>query len=448
MKKVINLEEVSDLTIDQLRRALCQVGYALFAEGIPTGVVLPEQPGPEVILANLTIEALDLPSARAYNLLKRDGINTVGELLEAGVGYLMDLRNMSEKCMDEYQVALAKLGYHDFTFEWPHEQGKNPPAEPVVYDNPATGAKRRGSPRQAVCEEGGHLFEAAPFGRLPKFCPEHKPGAKRTHVPGTCGRCSSPDHTVGQCPEPMPGSGSRRKEAAPEDPDAVRDDDLYITPRDMPSRPQSIKDDEPSDSLKHRRDTMIRVPGAEFHEGNETLGASAIELQQRWSRGLGIGYDIHPDVMALYGVDLDLVSSALDNPQHVEVRPESYDKDKRYVVLSFKRGDVTVILGCMTPARPKVIAVYVTSMLEHDTHRTDGAGGGGTKKHTGTPKTGGQVISRLRDLGADVDANPLEKIATVFYDGKEIGKIMQDGTREQADSDWNRMQRKINAIKS
>jgi len=449
VKKVINIDEVSDLTLDQLRRALCQVGYALTVDAMPTGVVMPhEQPGPAVLIGSMKIEFLDLPSPRAYNLLKREGLDTVGKLLEYGIDNLMDLRNMSESCMDQYQVALAKIGYHDFEFTWPHEHGRNPapepPREPVI---PAT-PKRVGALRSTNCAKCEQTFDAAPFGRLPKYCPNCKKkatGKVRDHVPGTCGRCSSPDHQVGECPEPMPGGRKPASEPSPQDP---RDEGLYIAP--APSPPSvptpGIIDSMVADARSRNGQTdTIHVPGEEVDDN--TLTASGLELQERWSRGLGIGYDIHPDVMALYGVDLDLVSSALDNPQSAELRPESYKKDKRYGVLQFSRGDIRVILGCKTPARPKVIAVYVTAMLEHDTHRTEGAGGGGKRKQSGPPKTGAQVASRLRDLGAEVDMSVKEKVTTVFFDGKEMGKITVDPDREQAESDWNRIQRKINAIK-
>lgn len=57
----------------------------------------------------LTIEDLAL-SVRSYNCLKREGINTVGELVQKSESELMDIRNFGEKSIDEVKAKLAELG--------------------------------------------------------------------------------------------------------------------------------------------------------------------------------------------------------------------------------------------------------------------------------------------------------------------------------------------------
>jgi DNA-directed RNA polymerase subunit alpha len=57
----------------------------------------------------LTIEELAL-SVRSYNCLKREGINTVGELVKKTEAELMDIRNFGQKSIDEVKIKLHQLG--------------------------------------------------------------------------------------------------------------------------------------------------------------------------------------------------------------------------------------------------------------------------------------------------------------------------------------------------
>jgi DNA-directed RNA polymerase subunit alpha len=57
----------------------------------------------------LTIEELAL-SVRSYNCLKREGINTVGELVKKTEAELMDIRNFGQKSIDEVKAKLDELG--------------------------------------------------------------------------------------------------------------------------------------------------------------------------------------------------------------------------------------------------------------------------------------------------------------------------------------------------
>ncbi len=58
---------------------------------------------------DMTIEELDL-SVRAFNCLKRAGINTVGELVEKSVEDMMKVRNLGKKSLEEVGQKLAVLG--------------------------------------------------------------------------------------------------------------------------------------------------------------------------------------------------------------------------------------------------------------------------------------------------------------------------------------------------
>jgi len=77
------------------------------AEGIEIG------PAPvEVAASNelsTPIEELDL-TVRSYNCLKREGINTVSELIALSEDQLMNIRNFGSKSVDEVRDKLAELG--------------------------------------------------------------------------------------------------------------------------------------------------------------------------------------------------------------------------------------------------------------------------------------------------------------------------------------------------
>jgi DNA-directed RNA polymerase subunit alpha len=57
----------------------------------------------------ITIEELNL-SVRSYNCLKREGINTVGDLVQRSEQELMDIRNFGQKSIDEVKAKLEELG--------------------------------------------------------------------------------------------------------------------------------------------------------------------------------------------------------------------------------------------------------------------------------------------------------------------------------------------------
>jgi DNA-directed RNA polymerase subunit alpha len=57
----------------------------------------------------LTIEDLNL-TVRSYNCLKREGINTVGDLVQKSEAELMDIRNFGQKSIEEVKEKLDELG--------------------------------------------------------------------------------------------------------------------------------------------------------------------------------------------------------------------------------------------------------------------------------------------------------------------------------------------------
>ena len=75
---------------------------------MPVGAVEPEEDNMGKVL-EMTIEDLDL-SVRAYNCLKRAGINTVSELVQRNQEDMMKVRNLGKKSLEEVEQKLQALG--------------------------------------------------------------------------------------------------------------------------------------------------------------------------------------------------------------------------------------------------------------------------------------------------------------------------------------------------
>lgn len=187
---------------------------------------------------------------------------------------------------------------------------------------------------------------------------------------------------------------------------------------------------------------------------DQALDMTAHELLKQCEGGLPpeIPFLFHPEVLAMEGFKdaEDEIRATLRYPDRVEIRPET--GKKRYPILGFWRGDVNVILGMRQPNRPAVIAAYYTALLMPDIHRVRHVGGGGAKREdNGLPRNPGQVIRALRALGAEVaNTNPRDVAGTasVTFEGQELGSISVGRTaRATCERDWQRMQRKIEAIK-
>ncbi len=75
------------------------------------GLVLGPEPGeeePSGILAK-PIEDLDL-TVRSYNCLKREGVASVGELIQKSEDDLLEIRNFGQKSIDEVKAKLEEMG--------------------------------------------------------------------------------------------------------------------------------------------------------------------------------------------------------------------------------------------------------------------------------------------------------------------------------------------------
>ena len=75
---------------------------------LPVSMVLPEDDKKEKVL-EMTIEELEL-SVRAYNCLKRAGINSVAELVQRNQEDMMKVRNLGRKSLEEVEQKLQELG--------------------------------------------------------------------------------------------------------------------------------------------------------------------------------------------------------------------------------------------------------------------------------------------------------------------------------------------------
>ena len=58
---------------------------------------------------SMPIEDLDL-SVRSYNCLKREGINSLSELVALSETQLMNIRNFGQKSVDEVKEKLTEMG--------------------------------------------------------------------------------------------------------------------------------------------------------------------------------------------------------------------------------------------------------------------------------------------------------------------------------------------------
>ena len=178
--------------------------------------------------------------------------------------------------------------------------------------------------------------------------------------------------------------------------------------------------------------------------------ASVHDLWDMCKRGLppAISFGYLPEVLEMYGVDFDMVESIIRSPQRVEIRPEY--KTKRYPVLAFHRGDVMVVLGMRIPTKPWIIAIYVSPLLEHDTHRVGGTGGGGSRRSQGLPATLRASIRTLTMLGAEIPEDwetATDRAMPVMYKGADLGKIQVGHVeKRQVQSDYQRVLRKMHAI--
>lgn len=83
--------------------------FVNLTDNVPTVDLTPAQDDKQEKVLEMTIEELDL-SVRAYNCLKRAGINTVAELVQRNQEDMMKVRNLGKKSLEEVEQKLTALG--------------------------------------------------------------------------------------------------------------------------------------------------------------------------------------------------------------------------------------------------------------------------------------------------------------------------------------------------
>ena len=83
--------------------------FVNLTDNVPTVDLTPAQDDKQEKVLEMTIEELDL-SVRAYNCLKRAGINTVAELVQRNQEDMMKVRNLGKKSLEEVEQKLMDLG--------------------------------------------------------------------------------------------------------------------------------------------------------------------------------------------------------------------------------------------------------------------------------------------------------------------------------------------------
>lgn len=92
-------------TLVELLQLISELGEG---QGLQVGPE-PGAAGPGADELNTPIEEMDL-SVRSYNCLKREGVATVGQLIEHTEQDLLDIRNFGQKSIDEVKLKLSDMG--------------------------------------------------------------------------------------------------------------------------------------------------------------------------------------------------------------------------------------------------------------------------------------------------------------------------------------------------
>lgn len=94
--------------------------FNLFAElGEGPGLHVGPEPGVGTAGTDLAMPIEDMDfSVRSYNCLKREGITTVGQLVERTEEDLLDIRNFGQKSIDEVKMKLGEMGLSLRKKEW------------------------------------------------------------------------------------------------------------------------------------------------------------------------------------------------------------------------------------------------------------------------------------------------------------------------------------------
>jgi hypothetical protein len=156
------------------------------------------------------------------------------------------------------------------------------------------------------------------------------------------------------------------------------------------------------------------MPAAEvirnFNWDAVDLDATAIKLRDLMKDGVpeAIRYTYKDDVLAVFGLTTELMEGALRHPERVEIRPESFNKDKRYPCWASTGATCRSSSACASPSRPRSSA-YATGRLEHDHHRVNSTGGGGKRSSRGLPGTPRRSSPSCGHAAPRVELNPLSE---------------------------------------
>lgn len=177
------------------------------------------------------------------------------------------------------------------------------------------------------------------------------------------------------------------------------------------------------------------------------LEENAYAVQQECLHGIPpqVPVVVYSEVLAMTGVDLDAAEGVVRQPERVVIAEQT--KTAGYPVLRFVKGDAMVVVGFRSD-HPSIIAVYFDPKLVPVTYtRPARQAGGGSRARQGVPTSPLQLVNRLQDLGAVLDGDQDRPVVT--FEGQALGQVQlgAKATKASLDSDYQRMQRKIDAIR-
>lgn len=285
---------------------------------------------------------------------------------------------------------------------------------------------------------------------------QHKPRGKAFDPEARCPRCGEVGETDPEvcryCHDQGPWTPPAEVEADPVEAPRPRPASVHLEGgKIVPGVNLSLVDDRPDFSERKVYSGSTEDPPEGEALDEVALERTAVQWRDRYRDGLPgwAEFTYFPEVLAVGGMDFEIVETALRKPERVEVAPETFGRG--YPILRFHRGDATTVLGLRSVSEPAIIAAYHGSLLANDRHRTGhlSGGGGGARKAQGLPRTVRQSIQRLATMGVRVDeSDPNARTGAVTFKGDDLGKITLGATasRQQIESDYQRVVRKVEAI--
>lgn len=178
------------------------------------------------------------------------------------------------------------------------------------------------------------------------------------------------------------------------------------------------------------------------------VAVHAAELARQMAKGIptDVAYQIHDNVLSMFGVDFEILDDAVRSPTSVEIAPETYEKG--YTILRFRRADVLIVVGFREVHEPVVLAHYATGSI---TGARGGPNIGAFKaKPKGLPRSPGQMLAKFVAMGARCERNPSGQTASVYMGEQHLGSVTIDrmAAAQTVSADFIRIIRKIKAIQS